>query len=138
MIYTSYFGMMKELVENGIEPIAISRGVPKNFTGRRILSLAPTWAMLRMSDEDYEKEYKKILQKNDIECIMKLFEGKDVALLCWEKDINQCHRKDVAEWIASYGYEVKEFVPPVKKVEEQKPESTERQLTLDDIFPPLA
>lgn len=134
MIYTSYFGMSKKLIENGIEPIAISRSVPKNFAGRRILSLAPTWAMLRMSDEEYDENYKKILQNNDIDAIVDSFNGTDVALLCWEKDVNDCHRKQVAEWLIEHGYEVKEFEPKQKHEESEQKEEIPKQMTIDDFF----
>ena len=129
MIYTSYFGNMKELLRHNIEPVAISRGVPRGFTGRRILSLAPTWAMLKMSDAMYNREYEKILSENDREQIVKYLGNKDVALLCWEKDINDCHRKRVGEWLREGGYEVQEFDPKPKE------ENKETQMC---IFPSLA
>ena len=119
MIYTSYYAKMKKLHEAGITPVAISRGVPRGFSGPRIKELAPTWAMLKMSDEDYEKNYEKLLQSVDRCAIIKaLEEFGDVALLCWEKDINQCHRKRVAEWLREGGCEVEEFleedeIPPL-------------------------
>ena len=109
MIYTSYFGRTRELEQNGIEPIAISRGIPNGFRGRRIMSLAPTWDMLKMSDEAYNRRYEEILLENDRDSIVESFEGKDVALLCWEKDENDCHRKRVAEWLREGGYEAKEY-----------------------------
>ena len=119
MIYTSYFGKVKELQRKGIVPISISRSVPKFFSGQRILSLAPTWQMLKMSDADYDREYEKILASNDRDEIVRSFRGKDVALLCWEKDLNECHRKRVGEWLREGGYEVEEF--GVKAKEPEKP-----------------
>lgn len=109
MIYTSYFGQLDALRRNGIEPIAISRSVPKNFSGKRILALAPTWNMLNMDDEDYDRCYERILDGIDRKKFAESFKGKDVALLCWEKDDKDCHRSKVASWLREGGYEAKEF-----------------------------
>ena len=122
MIYTSYFGRLRDLTRNGIQPVAISRSVPAGFAGRRIMELAPTWAMLKMSDEDYDRCYEKILERIDRDELVESFEGKDVALLCWEKDINECHRKRVGEWLREGGYEVEEFRREKEKQAEQKKE----------------
>lgn len=110
--------MVRSLEKAGIEPIAISRGKPKGFAGRSYDRLAPTWAMLRMNDSDYDAAYEDILAKNDPEqFVHSLIAGmnekhpKGVALLCWEKDINECHRKRVGEWLRTAGYEVEEFDP---------------------------
>jgi hypothetical protein len=114
-IYTSYFSNSKKLTEENIEMISISRGKPKWFHGRSCDALAPTWAMLKMNDEDYWKNYEAILKRANPDDVVKwLKEGlkkgcNDVALLCWEKDINDCHRKRVAEWLNEYGYDVVEF-----------------------------
>lgn len=116
MIYTSYWANVPELIVHGIEPVGISRSVPKGFMGRRIMSLAPTWNMLKMSDEDYDKAYKKILQNNDRSAIIEMFRGKDVALLCWEKNNNDCHRKQVAEWLREGGCECEEFSAESKQL----------------------
>lgn len=123
MIYTSYYANIDKLVKNGIEPVAISRSVPKNFAGLRLMSLAPTWQMLSMSDAEYDRHYEMILRKNNRDLIVKMFEGRDVALLCWEKDVNQCHRKRVAEWLREGGYRVEEFgekkAEPIRKPEQE-------------------
>lgn len=111
MIFTSYYSRTKELIANGIEPVAVSRGVPKGFQGRRALALAPTWAMLKMSNEDYDAAYEKIISKVDPKAFVEWLGDGNVALMCWEKDINQCHRKRIAEWLTENGYEVKEYSP---------------------------
>lgn len=114
-IYTSYYSKAKKLKEHGIEMVSISRGEPKWFSGRRISALAPTWEMLKMDDENYDREYEKILKSNNADDIVSFLSCNDmenhvdVALLCWEKDWNNCHRKTVAEWLIENGYEVEEF-----------------------------
>ena len=127
MIYTSYYSRVRELVKNGIEPICISRGAPSGFTGRRIMSLAPTWQMLKMPDAEYNRCYEEILAKNDRDALVASFGGKDVALLCWEKDINECHRKRVGEWLREGGYEVEEFATKKEKEAEQRKAEKEQE-----------
>lgn len=109
MIYTSYYGNAKELEKNGIEIISVSRGKPKWFQGRSIDSLAPTWNMLSMSDEDYNVAYERILKRNNAKDIVDFLGKGDVALCCWEKDKNDCHRSKIAEWLKGFGYAVEEF-----------------------------
>lgn len=109
MIYTSYYGNAKKLAENGIEIVSVSRGKPKGFTGRSLDCLAPTWAMLKMSDEDYDREYEKILTRNNADSIVSFLGSGDVALCCWESNPKDCHRSRIAEWLKAKGYDVKEF-----------------------------
>ena len=127
MIYTSYFGRLRDLSKSGIEAISISRSVPTGFAGRRIMELAPTWAMLKMSDEDYDRCYEQILAKVDRDELVKSFEGRNVALLCWEKDINDCHRKRVGEWLREGGYEVEEFQTERQIQDEKRKEEKRRE-----------
>ena len=109
MIYTSYFGNAKALKERGIEIVSVSRGKPNGFTGRSLDCLAPTWNMLRMSDEQYDIEYEKILKRNNPKQIVDFLGNKDVALCCWEKNIKDCHREKILQWLRSFGYDVEEF-----------------------------
>ena len=113
MIYTSYFAKVPQLIERGIEPIAVSRGVPKNWRHRRALALAPSWAMLNMTDEEYDAEYDKILERNDPHKFVEWLGDGDVALLCWEKNPCDCHRLKIAAWLVKNGYQVQEFDPSV-------------------------
>lgn len=114
-IYTSYWGNLRKLTKAGIEPVAISRGKPKNWQGRSYDQLAPTWAMLKMDEDQYDDMYARILAHND----QRTFENwlkrnlkpgcEDVALLCWEKDPNDCHRSKVAAWLRDSGIACEEW-----------------------------
>lgn len=129
-IYTSYWGNLRKLINAGIEPVAISRGKPKNWQGRSYDKLAPTWDMLKMDEAQYDILYAKILEQNN----QRIFENwleknikpgcKDVALLCWEKNPNDCHRSKVAEWLRSAGIECDEFVGQ-QKVKHHQPALTQ-------------
>ena len=63
-----------------------------------------------MSDEDYDRCYEQILEKNNADSIVSFLGNGDVALCCWESNPKDCHRSRIAEWLRTKGYEVKEFV----------------------------
>lgn len=120
MIYTSYWSNVRKLEKAGIEPVAISRGKPKGWRGRSFDYIAPTWKMLKMSDEDYDREYESILSELDQSSFVSdLMAGgeHDVAMLCWEKNPADCHRTRVGEWLREAGFEVEEFDPRKKPVD---------------------
>lgn len=116
-IYTSYYAKTKQLIENGIIPVSISLYQPRWFKGHKIVSLAPTKAMLDYNKEKYIEEYSKILAlldvnklREDIKMISRISQYADVALLCYEKPGEFCHRRLFADWLKEkYGYEIKEF-----------------------------
>ncbi|MEJ7615831.1 MAG: hypothetical protein WKF30_02395 [Pyrinomonadaceae bacterium] len=88
--------------------VAISRGVPRGWKGRRYIALAPTWPMLKMSTEDYLREYKLILAQLDPAKVAADLDG--AIMLCWEPLNVKCHRRFVAEWLeTSCGLVVPEY-----------------------------
>ena len=105
-IYTSYHAKTSELRKKGITVISISRYRPRFISAGLIeeyKDLAPGGYMLKMNQEDYDIELQKILDKLNpekvISDLINLSEGKDIALTCYEKDRNTCHRKEVGEWL---------------------------------------
>jgi hypothetical protein len=79
--------------------VAISRGLPKGYTGIQFLSLAPTPAMLKLKDinEFYQAYKTEILDKLEPALIYERL--SDAILLCWEDFNVCCHRRMVAEWL---------------------------------------
>lgn len=125
-IYTSYFGNKKKLEELGIMPISICLYPPKWFNGIRIKSVAPTSSILfakNQTTERYVERFKdEVLSKVNphqlFENLKSICGGKDVALCCFEKPEEFCHRHIVAEWLnKSLGIDVEEFDPNVKEEE---------------------
>jgi uncharacterized protein YeaO (DUF488 family) len=115
-IYTSYFGNLKKLMQAGIIPIGIAQFPPSFFYGTSMKELAPAPFMLSksMSAKEYDFLFQTrildVLKQADVvKKIEKLALGKDVALLCYEKDPLDCHRSAVAEWLNKAGHDVKEF-----------------------------
>jgi len=104
-IYTSYHAKAEQLIENGLTLISISVIYPW-YSKIEYLSypaLAPGKAMLKMSKGEYDKRFDLILTnlnpKRVISDLTKISNGKDIALLCYEKDVNTCHRKKVGIWL---------------------------------------
>lgn len=113
-IYTSYFGQLKNLAKDGIVPISIARYTPQYFKGRLLIEVAPTGPMLKMEEEEYRKAYAEILRHVDVNkllsSIQEISGGRSVALLCYEKIGEFCHRRLLAEWIErSLNIEVPEY-----------------------------
>lgn len=120
MIYTSYFGQMKNFPIN-FEPICIARWKPKWYTGKVLLSLAPSDRLLRWwksskqdeaAQEKYKAAYMSMLRTYKpvvIEQIIKsLANGNIPVLICFEKD-GFCHRHIVAEWFNDNGIKCEEW-----------------------------
>ena len=109
MIYTSYFAKIKELEANNIIPIAICLWPPNWYKGLSYKKLAPTPDMLMQyrrdqNQENYLKKYKKfILNELDpydvYKELLNMSNGNDIALLCYERPKDFCHRHIVAEWL---------------------------------------
>jgi len=132
MLTTSNFAKCKDHPQ----AVAICRGIPKDFTGLRLLALAPTEQMLKSFKHDpdsvhFAQEFtNQVLSKLELsllpsgrvnlyqrdsegraglETLLQTFDA-DAVLLCWENFNKQCHRRLVAEWIeARLGIEVPEF-----------------------------
>lgn len=117
-IYTSYFSNAKRLQADGVKMIGISLYPPRWFMGVSLKQVAPTKALFaagQLSDEEYEKRFnREVLSRVDAMDFYRELErvgkGQDVALCCFEKNRNECHRKNVAEWLErELGIEVPEY-----------------------------
>lgn len=135
-IYTSYFGNLKALQKAGIYPISIARYSPKYLHNITIFEfLAPTPDMLKMKWVDYVAAFNRILARMDVKSLIRELEkcgdGKDVALLCYEKDPTHCHRKLAGDWITKKtGVEVTEFKTEeeIRKMKEEEFENRQQKL----------
>lgn len=115
-IYTSYFAKVKEIEKRGIMPINIALYPPRLFFGKSIRYVAPSRSILKdtRSDEEYIRRYKaEILANLDVKRLVADLEalsgGKDVALLCYEKPGDLCHRHLLADYMNERGYDVREL-----------------------------
>lgn len=97
-MFTSCFANVKQ-IPSDLVPVAISRGIPRFYKGRRELSLAPTRAMLAMPLDELVEMFKQRLAKLDPEKIAAKL-GDNAVLLCWERPGVKCHRRIVADFFA--------------------------------------
>lgn len=136
MIYTSYFAKVKDLPKS-IVPIAICGKSPDWWDGLEYKTLAPKWEFFKLwKYENRDNEYYIINYYNKVLCrlrpdgvvqqLQELAGGKDkdIALICYEKPGEFCHRNIVREWLKEFGYEVEEYVflkDALKKLLEEPP-----------------
>ena len=120
MIYTSYFGKMRKLPKD-IITVAICVGVPKWYKGLVYKKVAPTYTMLNdwkvnHNEERYKCNFKaeilaNLSQKQVKEDLLALTgNAENIALLCFEKSEEICHRHWVAEWLQEGDIECKEWL----------------------------
>lgn len=116
-IYTSYFAKAATLRKAGIVPIGVALWPPRFFRGISMKQVAPRCYMLddRLTDEEYIRMYRNdVLRLVDarsfIQDLERASRGMDVALCCFEKPGDFCHRHILAKWLNEQtGIEVVEF-----------------------------
>lgn len=125
IIYTSYFAQTKKLVELNIQPISVALYTPEWFNNPIMIRLQPPSSILYHfkdikrnisgdllsskeklleSQKHYSIEYITMILKNqDPQHIYNIIQqwsgGKDVALCCFEKPSEFCHRQLIAAWL---------------------------------------
>ena len=112
MFYTSYFAKLKKIPEN-ITPISIAGKAPDWYTGIQFKKLAPKYGFFMEYKKDHDEEkytkcfYEQVLDNldaNEIAIqIRKLAENSDIALICYEKPSDFCHRHIVEKWLKDNG-----------------------------------
>ena len=124
MIYTSYFAKLKELQNQNITPISICDKSPDLYDGLEYKKLAPKYnffmKLKRNYDNDYYAEWfqREVLNKlNAREVIMDLSRmdygfnvgENNIALICYEKPSDFCHRHLVSNWLSKNGFKCEEW-----------------------------
>ena len=106
-IFTTYFGYLRKL-PNSIIPISVATKPIPGWTGYSYNPLAPGWNIWKIGKnlgwEIFKETYnKEILGKlNPYEVLKDLSElsgGNDIALVCYEKPGDNCHRHLIADWL---------------------------------------
>ena len=103
MIFTTYFAQLRNLPEN-IIPVSICGRTPDWYTGLQYKKLAPKWAFFQEWKKNHDNNYyiehfnAEVLapltaQQVVEELRSRLPDGaKDIALVCYEKPNDFCHR----------------------------------------------
>lgn len=118
MIYTSYFAKLKSL-PNNIIPISICGKAPDWYKGLQYKKLAPKYDFFMKWKDNHDNDYytkcfnEQVLDKLDVEDtvseLIDLHSGIDIALICYEKPEDFCHRHLVAEWLRKNGFKCEEY-----------------------------
>ena len=125
MLYTTYFSKMKDIPEDAIKLI-ITRFPPKWIDVSSIPNvyivkgLSPSQELLLnyKRDNDWNKYVisfnKEMDSKQDMKRMLSklrttLESGKDVYLICYEKDYMKCHRSLIGQYFGEEGIEWKEL-----------------------------
>ena len=119
MIYTSYFAKLKSLPKN-IIPISICGKAPDWYKGLKYKKLAPKYDFFMKWKENHDNDYyvkcfkEQVLDKLDANDVISeladVSSGTNIALICYEKPGDFCHRHLVAEWLRSHGFKCEEFI----------------------------
>lgn len=116
MIYTSYFAKMKDLPDN-IVPISIAGKSPDWYNGLEYKVLAPKYDFFMKWKANHNNDYyikcynEQVLAPLDLNIVINDFEsvGENVALLCYEKPGDFCHRHLVSKWLIEHGILCEEY-----------------------------
>lgn len=133
MIYTTYFAKLKSLPED-IIPISICGKAPSWYKGLQYKKLAPKYDFFMNWKENHDNDYyikcfnEQVLDKLNVsqvigDLIHLTFESlngsshdkniafdKNIALICYEKPTDFCHRHLVADWFNKNGIPCEEYV----------------------------
>lgn len=124
MIYTSYFANLKNMPKS-IIPITICVKVPNWWTGLQYKRLAPKYDFFMKWKENHDNGYYNKCFKEQVLkglsgdtivmelkhlCGKSMYEDVDIALICYEKPEDFCHRHIVAKWLRLEGFDCKEWV----------------------------
>lgn len=114
MIFTGYHAKKYP----GCKRVSVSVGTPSwSEVDTQEKSLMPTYDLVKIGKlghwREYREGYDKILQRaKEIGTFVRLLEDsktEDIVLLCWEKDVKECHRRFIAEFFKKeYGISVPE------------------------------
>jgi hypothetical protein len=122
MIYTTYFAKLKTLPKY-ITPVAICAKPIQGYQGASYRQLAPHYNFYSKYKTDKNETYfttcyhdQVLRHLNPTRVVADLYSlaaksycDGDIALVCYEKSSDFCHRHLIAEWLRENGFECEEF-----------------------------
>ena len=126
MIYTSYFAKLRSLPDN-IIPISICGKAPEWYKGSQYKKVAPKYDFFMKWKQNHDNDYyikcfnEQVLSTLNatsvVEDLKRLanvtdLENNDIALICYEKPTDFCHRHLVAEWLKNNNIPCEEWGTP--------------------------
>ena len=127
-VWTYYYARIKDLPPH-ILPVSIAGWAPKGWTGEEYKKVAPKKEWFFKYKETQDKEYYKKMYSetvlsqitpkevmDDLSEILHRHPGKtDIALCCYEKSGDFCHRNLLASFLSAKGYGIVEEWTPEKE-----------------------
>lgn len=118
-IYTTYFAKLKKLPSDILVVSIANKDPSPSFYANKFKGLVPPWYIVNAykesgNQDQYVADYRRLVLDNldphEVVSNLKNRAGyKDVALVCYEKSGDFCHRNLVAEWLRNAGYDVEEW-----------------------------
>ena len=118
MLYTTYFAWLRDLPA-GIVPVAICGKAPDWFRGVQYKKLAPKYGFFSEWKQNrdnhfyvrcFDEQVLSHLRAGDVlNELRELTGGEEIALVCYEKPEDFCHRHLVANWMRENGIQIKEY-----------------------------
>lgn len=122
MIYTSYFAKLKSLPEDVI-PISICGKAPDWYKGLQYKKLSPKYDFFMKWKENHDNDYyiehfqAEVLDKLSVTDVLRDLlnmlpdrsSKHNIALICYEKPSDFCHRHLVADWLNKNGFKCEEY-----------------------------
>jgi uncharacterized protein (DUF488 family) len=112
-IATGNFSNVKKYQAKGFFPISIALSA-KYFNGYTYAVLNPEWGYMNDAEPSYTQKFNKGLERLSAQKVyadlIAASKGKNIVLLCHEKEGDFCHRSLVALWLTKeLGIEVLEL-----------------------------
>lgn len=118
-IYTSYFGVINRLPTD-ILPISICGKAPDWYKGAQYKALAPKYGFFQEWKKNHDNNYyiehfkEEVLDRISVENVLRDLERiagdfDEIALICYERPEDFCHRHIVADWFVRNGINVQEY-----------------------------
>ena len=111
-ILTTYFANLKKLPSN-VVPIAICGKSPDSYKGLEYKKLAPKYHFFMKWKQDHDNdEYTRCFKEQVLDVLSPqvviqelshMSNGRDIALVCYEKSRDFCHRHIVSSWLMANG-----------------------------------
>ena len=121
MLYTTYFGNLRQL-PSSVAFVSIAGKAPEWFNGPewyQYKKLAPKWSFFQewkingdnsFYTKCFNEQVLSNLNANQVFQELKQMTGcKDIALICYERPEEFCHRHLVANWFRENGIPIKEW-----------------------------
>ena len=153
-VYTSYFANLKQLEDSNIYSVAICNKVPSFFNGPNIESVAPNNSILyeykKSAQDASAQEHYKERYINEVLCAYRFHpeyfidllaffssqeDNKDIALVCYERPEDFCHRHILVEWLNERipNLNIIEF-PNFPNKQEKKQKSSDISFEINTLF----